>query len=149
MLFSFNEVVLVEPGSPEQLSDHRDFMIMLSWKDQRILEKHGLTSSTDTIAHYSPTGKHHIIAVLLETTQHLSGTEAMLQKHTFLYRPSANISEGDTILVRFRLFSDPFANGWGWVIEDLKIGPLVDALPELTTRPVVVYPNPGKGFIKN
>jgi hypothetical protein len=71
----------------------------------------------------------------------------MLQKHTLLCRPSANISAGDTLLLRFRLFSDPFANGWGWVIQDLKINPLVDALPETARRKITVYPNPGEGLI--
>jgi hypothetical protein len=72
----------------------------------------------------------------------------MLQKHTFLYHPSDKISAGDTLLVRFRLFSDPFANGWGWVIEDLKISPLVDAVKEVTNQQLKVYPNPGNGLIK-
>ena len=30
-------------------------------------------------------------------------------------------STGDTILVRFRLYSDANTNGWGWVIDNLKI----------------------------
>jgi hypothetical protein len=76
------------------------------------------------------------------------GTESMLKKHTFLYRPSDNISAGDTLLLRFRLFSDPFANGWGWVIEDLKISPLIDDVTEMNNSPVKLYPNPGKGIIK-
>ena len=28
---------------------------------------------------------------------------------------------GTTILLRFRLFADPFVNGWGWVIDNLEI----------------------------
>jgi hypothetical protein len=72
----------------------------------------------------------------------------MLKKHTFLYRPSDNISAGDTLLLRFRLYSDPFGNGWGWVIEDLNINPLIDVVPEVNNHPVIVYPNPGKGLIK-
>ena len=72
----------------------------------------------------------------------------MAQKHAFLYKPTDNISAGDTLLVRFRLFSDPFANGWGWVIEDLKINPLVDAVPKTTEQKINIYPNPGKGIIK-
>ncbi|MFN8209138.1 MAG: hypothetical protein U0T82_17285 [Bacteroidales bacterium] len=28
---------------------------------------------------------------------------------------------GDTVLIRFRLFSDPYANGWGWAIDNLGI----------------------------
>ena len=59
------------------------------------------------------------------------GKESMLHKHTIFYKPSDNISAGDTLLLRFRLFSDPFANGWGWVIEDLKINPLVDAVEKI------------------
>ncbi len=39
------------------------------------------------------------------------------------------------MLMRFRLYSDPFANGWGWVIEDLKINPLVDAVEEISFDP--------------
>jgi hypothetical protein len=76
------------------------------------------------------------------------GTEDMAQKHAFLYKPTDNISAGDTLLVRFRLYSDPFANGWGWVIEDLKINPLVDAVPETTEKKINIYPNPGNGIIK-
>jgi hypothetical protein len=77
------------------------------------------------------------------------GTESLLQKHTFLYRPSDKISAGDTMLLRFRLHSDALANGWGWVIEDLNINPLIDAVPEVNNNhTIVVYPNPGTGLIK-
>jgi hypothetical protein len=72
----------------------------------------------------------------------------MLLKHTIFYGPSDNITAGDTLLLRFRLYSDPYANGWGWVIEDLKINPLVDAIEKISYDPVKVYPNPGTGLIK-
>ena len=52
------------------------------------------------------------------------------------------------MLVRFRLYSDPLANGWGWVIEDLKINPLIDAVSEVTDQKIIAYPNPGKGIIR-
>jgi len=53
------------------------------------------------------------------------------------------------MLIRFRLFSDPFAHGWGWNIEDLSIGPFVDAVDAVTDNTTVsIYPNPGKGVIK-
>ena len=51
-------------------------------------------------------------------------------------------------MIRFRLYSDPFANGWGWVIEDLKINPLVDAVEKVVDKPFKIYPNPGNGIIK-
>ena len=72
----------------------------------------------------------------------------MLLKHTIFYRPSDNISAGDTLMLRFRLYSDPLSNGWGWVIEDLNINSLVDGVEDIVTEPVVVYPNPGHGLIR-
>jgi hypothetical protein len=30
-------------------------------------------------------------------------------------------SPGEEVLIRFRLFSDPFGNGWGWAIDNLRI----------------------------
>ena len=73
----------------------------------------------------------------------------MLKRHVIYCKPSVNISAGDTLLLRFRLFSDPFANGWGWIIEDLKINPLIDAVEKVQPDiPVIAYPNPGRGVIR-
>ena len=71
----------------------------------------------------------------------------MLRSHMIYYKASDNISAGDTLLIRFRLYSDPFANGWGWVIEDLKINPLIDAVEKVNFTQFKVYPNPGNGLI--
>ena len=52
-------------------------------------------------------------------------------------------SEGDTILIRFRLFSDPYAHGWGWAIDNLRIQFVVSApLTVLSPGNIAVYPNP-------
>ena len=47
------------------------------------------------------------------------GTEAMFKSHTINLLD--NFAAGDTILVRFRLFSDQLTVGWGWLIDDLII----------------------------
>ena len=54
-----------------------------------------------------------------------------------------NFEIGDTKLIRFRLFSDPYANGWGWAIDNLRIQIPVSA-PVTTLSPgnILVYPNP-------
>jgi hypothetical protein len=50
---------------------------------------------------------------------------------------------GDTVLFRFRLFSDPYAYGWGWAIDNLRIQTPVSApLTSLSPGNVSVYPNP-------
>lgn len=148
MLFSFNELVLVEPGEAGSVfgsSGFYDYVIVEGSKNFgktwfNLLDGYDsrLFSSWETAYNSSIVGNNSTF----------TGTEAMLQKHTFLYHPSYKISAGDTLLVRFRLYSDPFGNGWGWVIEDLKIGPLVDAITEITNHTVKLYPNPGKGLIK-
>jgi hypothetical protein len=148
ILFSFNEVVLVEPGLPGSVFSSPDFFDYVIVEGSKNFGKTWFNLIDGYDCRLYPAWETAYNSSIVGDNSTFVGTESMLQKHTFLYRPSANISVGDTILVRFRLFSDPFANGWGWVIEDLKIGPLVDALPEVTSRPVVVYPNPGKGLIK-
>lgn len=148
MFFSFSELALVEPGESGSLfgsSSFYDYVIIdgsvdfgKTWFNLIDGYDSRLFPSWETAYNGSITGNNSTF----------TGTESMLQKHTFLYRPSDKISAGDTLMVRFRLFSDPFANGWGWVIEDLKISPLVDAVHEVSNNQIRVYPNPGKGLIK-
>jgi hypothetical protein len=49
----------------------------------------------------------------------LPGTEGMFVSHTINLLDT--FEPGDTILVRFRLFSDQLTTGWGWLIDDLVI----------------------------
>ena len=147
LLFSFNEVVLVEPGEPGSVfgsSNFYDYVIVEGSKNFG-LTWFKLIDGYDSRLFLSWETAYNSSIVNNNSTY--IGSEAMLQKHIFLYRPSDNISTGDTMLVRFRLFSDPSANGWGWVIEDLKIGPLIDAVSEISHSQVLIYPNPGTGLI--
>ena len=53
----------------------------------------------------------------------------------------------DTIFIRYRLFADPFVNGWGWAIDNVAIElesttPIFD--PSFET--LSVYPNPTSDF---
>jgi hypothetical protein len=72
--------------------------------------------------------------------------ESKLIKHYFFVSASSSVSAGDTMMVRFRLFSDPYAHGWGWVIEDLNIEPLIDRVGEMNYPGLVLFPNPGNGI---
>ena len=148
MQFSFNELVLVEPGESGTTfgsPDFYDYVILEGSKDFgktwfKLINGYDsrLVTSWETAYNNSIVGDNSTYI----------GTEDMLRRHTFLCRPTDNISAGDTLLVRFRLYSDPLANGWGWVIEDLKINPLIDAVPEVKNHSVNLYPNPGNGRIK-
>jgi len=62
-----------------------------------------------------------------------------------------NFTEGDTVMLRFRLFSDPFSNGWGWVIDDLLIQTekTITSSESVVADPIRlrVYPNPADSHI--
>jgi hypothetical protein len=71
----------------------------------------------------------------------------MMKEHAFYPRIQDKITNGDSLLIRFRLFSDPYANGWGWVIDDLKINPIVDKVENIYQPELKVFPNPGNGMV--
>ena len=53
----------------------------------------------------------------------------------------------DEVLVRFRLYSDPYAHGWGWAIDNFRIqGNLTGIKDELfSSSEFNIYPNPTNG----
>jgi hypothetical protein len=145
MIISFRELVLVEPGAEGSVygfSDFYDYVILeasndfgKTWfaltdgYDSRIL------SSWETAYNSLTDGQNSTY----------TGKESMMILRTLFPR----ISDSDSLLVRFRLFSDPYANGWGWVIDDLEINPLVDQVDEIRSRSsdITIFPNPGNGQI--
>jgi hypothetical protein len=148
MLFNFNEIVLVEPGEAGSKFGSSDFYDYVIVEGSKNFGKTWFSLVDGYDSRLFSTWETAYNSSIVGDNSAYVGTEDMLRKHTFLCKPSDNISAGDTLLVRFRLYSDPFANGWGWVIEDLKINPLVDVLPDLDNKPLILYPNPGKGLIK-
>ncbi|MGA2405575.1 MAG: T9SS type A sorting domain-containing protein [Bacteroidales bacterium] len=148
MLVSYNEVVLVEPGEPGSVFGSTFFYDYVIVEGSKNFGKTWFSLADGYDSRLFPSWETAYNSSIVGDNSTFIGTESMLQKHSIFYRPSDKISAGDTLLVRFRLYSDPFANGWGWVIEDLKINPLIDVVEKINNDPVNIYPNPGKGLIK-
>ena len=58
---------------------------------------------------------------------------------------------GETVYLRFRLTSDPLVNGWGWAIDNLKVGdPVVSLEGQRSSKgmDVTVFPNPIQGKLQ-
>lgn len=54
----------------------------------------------------------------------------------------------DTVLIRFRLFSDPYAHGWGWAIDNIHIQDYVDVPSvSVTQENLSVFPNPASEYL--
>ena len=147
MVVSFKELVLVEPGAEGSVfgfSDFYDYVIieasgnygktwfgLIDGYDSRIIP------SWETAYNSSTNGQNSTF----------EGIESMMKQHAYYPRISDQISDRDSLLIRFRIYSDPYANGWGWVIDDLQIKPLIDQIEEKSTSGTKVFPNPGKGLV--
>ncbi len=148
LLINYNEIVLVEPGEAGSVFGDQNFYDYVIVEGSKNFGKtwFGLIDGYDS--RIETTWESAYNNNIAGNNSTFVPTESMIKPHIIYYRPSDKISAGDTIMVRFRLYSDPFANGWGWVIEDLKISPLIDAVEKVSNSPLLIYPNPGKGLIK-
>lgn len=75
------------------------------------------------------------------------GEMDLYRRHLIDLTAPDEFAPGDVILIRFRLNSDPFATGWGWAIDNLRIQ-TIGLSNELAVYPQFrVYPNPvDQGF---
>jgi hypothetical protein len=149
ILISFSEIVLVEPGETGSVFGSEQFYDYVIIEGSNDFGKKWFKLADGYDSRYLKAWETAYNSSIDGMNSTAVGNESMLNKHTILYSPSADVPAGDTLLIRFRLFSDPFANGWGWVIEDLKINPLVDAVEKVESEsPLIIYPNPGQGIIR-
>lgn len=63
---------------------------------------------------------------------------------------TGKFTSGNTVLIRFRLFSDNANNGWGWAIDNLSIQGIVTGVENPTRElQLSVFPNPVTSGILN
>lgn len=148
MIISFDEVVLVEPGEEGSVYGFSDFYDYVILEGSNDFGKTWFSLSDGYDSRHIPSWESAYNSVTDdEMNSTFIGTESMMIKHTIYPRLGSFVPDGDELLVRFRLFSDPYANGWGWAVSDLIITPLVDNVEEIPESDFVIYPNPGNGII--
>ena len=54
---------------------------------------------------------------------------------------------GDEVLIRFRLFADALAHGWGWAIDNLSIQAPVTGVEESPDTAFKLYPVPASSEV--
>ncbi|HBC80321.1 MAG TPA: hypothetical protein DEO60_14440 [Bacteroidales bacterium] len=147
MSIAYRELVLVEPGAEGSVfgfSDFYDYVIIEASKD---FGKNWFSLTDGYDSRFITSWETAYNSKTDGQNSTYAGTESMMKEHSFYPRVQDRISNGDSLLIRFRLFSDPYANGWGWVIDDLKIGPIVDRIEKIYLPEFNVYPNPGSGVV--
>jgi hypothetical protein len=140
---SFDEVVLVEPG--ESLSDYGDddfwdYVIVEGSKDfgeTWLALADGYDSGDQSV------WKTNYNEDIEDNVSQAVGSADLFFNREISLTENGNFDVGDTILIRFRLYSDPYASGWGWAIDNLSIQmPLSANVVTLSSGDVKVYPNP-------
>jgi hypothetical protein len=147
MVLTFRELVLVEPGAEGSVfgfSDFFDYVIIEASKD---FGKNWFPLAEGYDSRFIPSWETLYNSLFDGQNSAYEGKESLMLEHSFYPRISELISEGDSLLIRFRLYSDPYANGWGWVIDDLSINPIVDNIEEPDYDGVKVFQNPGDGKV--
>jgi hypothetical protein len=144
-IIEFEEVVLVEPGEPNSTFGQAEF-----W-DYVIVEARELGGATwlplldgyDSKANQQWLSQYNTGIGNGEQNSSASGNSSLLRPRTIDITQKGDFVAGDTITIRFRLFSDPFAVGWGWAIDNLKIQQLaVSSVDFELDNLIQVYPNP-------
>ena len=141
---SYDEVVLVEPG--EVLSKYGDdnfwdYVIVEGSKDNGktwLPLANGYDSGDKSIwkTNYNKVVDNNQVSKAVGTADWYFNREIKLLGN-------GNFKANDTILIRFRLFSDPFAHGWGWTIDNLQIqNPVASSSVSLSQGNISIYPNP-------
>jgi hypothetical protein len=115
----FDEVVLSEPGEPNSVfgtADFYDYVVVEGSKDN------GETWTTIADGYDSRDYAPWLTRFNSSTT---SGSSNASGDATLYRTRQLNLLNkflaGDEVIIRFRLFSDPGANAWGWAIDNLKI----------------------------
>ncbi len=141
---SFDEIVLVEPSDAgTKFGDENfwDYVIVegsynygITWKP--------LVDGYDSNLQKSWLDKYN--SAMLGQNSTAVPTKDLFVRHEIDLLANGNFKAGDTILIRFRLFSDPYAHGWGWIIDNLAIQDFKTATNPLllSSGEVLFYPNP-------
>ncbi len=147
----YDEVVLVEPGDPASRfgeDGFYDYVIVegssdngKTWKP--LVNGYDSNDQFDWLAAYN---RSLVSGLPGEQNSATVGTATLYKRRTVPMLATGNFQAGQTILIRFRLFADQLAHGWGWAIDNLDIQ-VPPPPPVLANEPVnagrfTVYPNP-------
>ena len=141
---SFDEIALVEPGEVGvKFGDPNfyDYVIVEGSTDQGNTWK-PLDDGYDCNLH--PAWATLWNSAITGQNSTAVPTKDLFVNHEIDLLANGNFKAGDTIQVRFRLFSDPYSHGWGWIIDNLKIQDFGTGINPalLSSGEVSFFPNP-------
>ncbi|MEM6297085.1 MAG: T9SS type A sorting domain-containing protein [Bacteroidota bacterium] len=118
-VMTFNEIALIEPGEPNTSFGDPEFWdyVIVEGSNDNGTTWRPLVDGYDCQA--DRTWESTYRGGVQGNDSNAEGNEGLFRERTINLQ--STFAAGDEILIRFRLFSDPFAVGWGWAIDDLRI----------------------------
>jgi hypothetical protein len=139
----FDEVVLVEPGESGASfgsDEFWDYVVVEGSTDFgstwfAFEDGYDSRAQTDWLTKYNS----ELVTVTIGETQYqdseAQGDATLFRKREIDMLSSGVFDPGDKVLIRFKIYADQLAAGWGWAIDDLKIQ-IDEEAPEITHIPL-------------
>lgn len=144
-LIQFDEIVLVENGEPGVPFGQAEFWDYVIVEGKKLGERTWLPFLNGYDCRANGIWLNTYLGGIPNGGQdsEATATESLFRKRTINMTNNGNFSPGDEVLIRFRLLSDPFAVGWGWVIDNLKIQDVNTAVEDFVLEEnFSLIPNP-------
>ncbi len=145
----YDDVALVEPGVPGSvfgISAFRDFVVVEASNDQGITWV-PLADGYD--ASFDEDWQTLYESNVVDGNSEAEATDQLYVNHEIALTETFDI--GDEISIRFRLFANDNASGWGWAIDNLEIqgeGEITGLLSKRKAKSLVLSPNPASSLVK-
>jgi hypothetical protein len=154
----FDEIALIEPGEAGSVfgsAEFFDYVIVEGSEDngatwKRLVDGYDARDKSQWLTRYnSITSGQNSTATgdpSLYKTRYLNLTKLTKPNNV---QQTGFFTAGDEILIRFRLFIDAAAHGWGWAIDNLEIQGNVTAIEEVVggAEGIKLFPNPAVGLL--
>jgi len=119
----YDEIVLVEPGDPGTSFGDDNFWDFVIVEGKKLGDSDWLKFLDGYDSGADPTWLTAYNNAIPNNGQNSGrvGDPNLFRPRVIDLLETGSFSAGDTVIIRFRLFSDPFAFGWGWAIDNLNI----------------------------
>ena len=141
----YNEIVLVEPSDPGKVFGDTEFWdyVIVEGKKLGTNEWKPFLDGYDSRAQATWFGAYNRGIPAGSQNSGRNGDVTQFRERTIDLLANGNFATQDTVLIRFRLFSDPAARGWGWVLDNLQIQDIISAVDDyIFKEDFKIYPNP-------
>lgn len=143
----FDEIALVEPGNPGSVfgdSDFFDYVIVEGSADEGetweyLLPGYDARSINAWLTRYNS-------AVDAEGNSTATGNPQLYRSREI--NMLQTFDAGTEILIRFRMYIDQLAVGWGWTIDNLAIQTVITGTEQALDAGLHLYPNPATNQIQ-